>query len=528
MGLSMSAEADSDPYVDIPYPALPIRCSHPEVLAVVGTLAGLHPAPVDRCRVLEIGCGDGGNLLPMALGLPGSEFVGIDPSGPAVDRGRDLAKSLALRNVVLEKKGVEELGDGLGSFDYIICHGVFSWVVPELQEKILEASRRFLQPEGLAFVSYNTFPGWHVRGMIREMLLYHVRKEPSPAAQVTLARQFLSRLSDAVGEAGNVARSATDLASFASSLRHERAFLDDFPDYYISHEHLERENLPLYFHQFAGRAARHGLQYVSEAVYFSGQPAAYPAAVAGLAEALAQDPIEIQQYLDFATNRAFRESVLCRADRRLAPSPDPGLLRGLHVSSSAISASTSGDKETFAVPQGPVMTTSDPALRAAFVALVERWPASISFDGLQALVRERTGVDAPKLAEALLDAFVRGMVELHPVPPRFTTSTAGRLKASPLARLQTAAGYKVTTLRHEQVTLDDLCRSWLPFFDGTRDEAGVLELLLGLVKDGKMAVNTPEGAPITDPAERAKQLSEALRYYLRRIADSALLEASKV
>jgi SAM-dependent methyltransferase len=108
----MSAD---DSYAEVPYPTPPVRCTHPEILAVVGALSGLRPAPVDRCRVLEIGCGDGGNLLSMACGLPGAEFVGIEPSAPALARAADAAEALGVRNVRFERKGVEELDEPPGS-----------------------------------------------------------------------------------------------------------------------------------------------------------------------------------------------------------------------------------------------------------------------------------------------------------------------------------------------------------------------------------------------------------------------------
>ena len=499
----------ADTYADVPYPTAPIRCTHPEILSVVGALSGLRPAPADRCRVLEIGCGDGGNLLPMACGLPGSEFVGIEPSGPAVERARSVAEALGARNVVFEQKGVEELGDAPGAFDYIVTHGVFSWVEPGLQEKILEASRRLLRPDGLAYVSYNTYPGWHARGMIREMMLFHVRNEPTPTARVAGARELLVRLSDAVAATDKGGHSATDLAAFGSLLRHERDLLSRYPDAYFYHEHLERMNLPLYFHEFVARAAKHGLAYVSEALYSSSQPVAYPAAVADVVKSLAKDPTDVQQVLDFASNRAFRQSVLCRDDRR--PSITPDAIRSFYVSSPVRSIGVVAQEETFAVPWGWTYATSDPSLRAALTRIGDRWPAPIPVEGLDA---------------SLLDAFSRGMIEFQSVPPRFTTSTDGRPAASPLARLQSLSGTIVTNLRHEQVSLDELSRSWLPLLDGSRDAQELTDLLAALSDEGQVAVRTPEGVPVEDPAERRRMLSEAVRIFLKRMADAALLTSA--
>lgn len=498
----MTPMPEPDAYADVPYPTAPVRCTHPEILAVVGALAGIRTAPPERCRVLEIGCGDGGNLLPMALAFPGSAFVGVEPSGPAIAAAGMWAQELGLRNVTLEEKGVEDLDLGGEGFDYIVTHGVFSWVEPRLQKRILEVSRRLLKPGGLAYVSYNTYPGWHARGMAREMMLYHVRNETSPQDRVDRAREFLARLAGAVSATEKGGTSATDLAAFGSLLAHERDLLASYPDAYFYHEHLERTNLPLYFHEFMARAARQGLQYVSEALWSSGRPEAYPAAVAGV---VAGDPLEVQQYLDFATNRTFRQSVLCRDDETLAREPDPARLRGFLVSSPARPVS----EETFAVPWGWALTTADPALRAALTELGKRWPEPApvaSFDGA---------------APGLLHAFGRGMAEIQAAPPRFTTSLDGPLRASRLARLQAQRGRVVTNLRHEQVLLDDVDRAWLPFLDGTRTERDLLPELLALVEKGRMAVSVPDGETLRG------QLSEALRLFLSRMAGVSLLESMK-
>jgi hypothetical protein len=207
-----------------------------------------------------------------------------------------------------------------------------------------------LRPDGLAYVSYNTFPGWHARGMVREMMLYHVRNESSPSSRTANARDFLARLSDAVGATENGGHLATDLDAYGALLRHERDLISRYPEPYFYHEHLERVNLPVYFHEFIARAARHGLKFVSEAFYSSSQSIAYGAPVADVVRSLAKDPMETQQLLDFASNRAFRQSVLCRADRPTAA--DPGAVRSFHVSSPVRSISFEDAGETFGVPWG--------------------------------------------------------------------------------------------------------------------------------------------------------------------------------
>src|SRR5262249_21258700 len=160
-------------YDEVPYTSHPFPQTHPDRLATVATLMGLRPAPVQRCRVLELGCVSGGNLIPMVATLPESRFVGLDLSLLQIESGRRQAEALGLKNVELLNRNLREVGPDLGQFDYVICHGVYSWVPPEIRDKILAICSQNLAPDGVAYVSYNTYPGWHMRGMIRDMMSYH-------------------------------------------------------------------------------------------------------------------------------------------------------------------------------------------------------------------------------------------------------------------------------------------------------------------------------------------------------------------
>src|SRR5262245_16820704 len=163
-------------YEEVPYESKPIPGSHPDSLATMAILCGMQPPPIDRCRVLELGCAAGGNLLPMAQTVPDGRFVGIDLSPRQVADGQALIDALGLTNLELRALSILDVGEDFGTFDYIICHGVFSWVPREVQDKILAICRRHLAPNGVAYVSYNTYPGWHLRGMVRDMLTYHARQ----------------------------------------------------------------------------------------------------------------------------------------------------------------------------------------------------------------------------------------------------------------------------------------------------------------------------------------------------------------
>ena len=85
---------------------------------------------IRRCRVLELGCASGGNLIPMAMDFPDSEFLGIDLSARQIEAGKVHLANLKPRNIELRAASIMDVDAGYGQFDYIICHGVFSWVPP--------------------------------------------------------------------------------------------------------------------------------------------------------------------------------------------------------------------------------------------------------------------------------------------------------------------------------------------------------------------------------------------------------------
>ncbi|MCA9195015.1 MAG: class I SAM-dependent methyltransferase [Planctomycetales bacterium] len=158
-------------YDQIPYPSLPIQRTHPSHLAAVARLFGMLPTSPKNCRVLELGCAAGNNLLLLASHYPKSEFVGVDSSVTQIEEGLAAVNELRLENISLEAMDLLDIDESFGAFDYVICHGVFSWVPHSTQTGILEIGRRCLAPNGVFFISYNTYPGWHMRRAVRDMIL---------------------------------------------------------------------------------------------------------------------------------------------------------------------------------------------------------------------------------------------------------------------------------------------------------------------------------------------------------------------
>jgi len=152
----LRAAYDLTPYCSNSFPQ-----SAPGQLAAIAHLFGLEAAEVATSRVVEIGCAAGGNLIPFAAAHPQARVVGVDLSQVQIDHGRRRVQALNLDNLRLIAGDIARMNLAeLGQFDFVIAHGVYSWVPTEVQEALLSAFRRLLVPEGITYISYNVYPGW--------------------------------------------------------------------------------------------------------------------------------------------------------------------------------------------------------------------------------------------------------------------------------------------------------------------------------------------------------------------------------
>ncbi len=492
-------------YDQVRYPGRPLKQTHPDRLVTVAGLFGLAGAAPGECRVLELGCGDCGNLIPMALELPGSEFTGIDLAGDAIHEGCAVVSALGLRNITLRQLDLMAAGPELGEFDYIIAHGLYSWVPANVRERLLRICRANLAPSGVAYVSYNTYPGFHRREMFREVMLYHVRGIKDPMDRVRQAIEVIETL--------DKCRSEEEPARtfYAEELAH----LAESEGWYLFHDDLADCNHALYFHEFVAEARRHGLEYLGEADFLEMQDHIYAEPIPEVLQRLAQgDVICKEQYLDFIKGRPFRQTLLCREGTVLERPARPERIMPLYVASSASTVSSTPDLrpgvfEEFRGPRGAALRTDDPQAKSALLRLREIWPLSMHFSELLA----EAGGSASILAEMLLRAYSGGLLEVYTLPSLFTVKVGERPAASPLARWQAQDAEIVTTLRHTSAELEDVVDRYLILLlDGTRDRAALLGALQSFLRSP--AITGAEGVT-----------AESLEGRLERLARQALLIA---
>ena len=519
-------------YEDLPYPDMCYTQTHPGRLSACARLLGLDPAPVERCRVLELGCASGANLLPMADALPESTFVGIDLSQRQIGEANRVVQELGLGNIAFAALDVRDIPADLGEFDYIIAHGVYSWVPPQVRDSLLAVCQTHLAPGGIAYVSYNALPGWHAVQGLREMMLYHIRDEQEPLARATRARELLTFLAEAVADERNQAHGSA-MEGYLDLLQQQLQDPRSQVDAVLLHDELEEHNTPVYFWQFAEHAAEHGLQFVVEADFPLSVPSNLSEEVVKTLNEVCDTIVETEQYMDFVRNRAFRRTLLCHEAQTVDRTLRTARVRELAVSTRAERVEEHAKEAQAMVAgyrgsDGASFQTDHPLTIAAMDHLVQCSPQALPFDDLvrgaarRMEQNEPTEEDITRLAAGLLRAFTYSLslVELHGYAPAFTTMVGERPLAFKMARYQAREGDRVANLRHERVHLDPLGRYILPFLDGRHtldDLMALLDELLARDAEHRQAQGQ-SAAPTGAARERVREELESSLEWLARAA----------
>uniref|UniRef100_Q02CH3 Methyltransferase type 12 n=1 Tax=Solibacter usitatus (strain Ellin6076) TaxID=234267 RepID=Q02CH3_SOLUE len=486
-------------YDQVLYPNTPFRQTHPDRLASLAILFGMTPPPVPQCRVLEVGCGDGGNLIPMAFEYPGSQFLGVDTGAVSIGAGRREIETLGLSNIRLEQMDLMDAGTDLGTFDYVIAHGFYSWVPEPVRDKFMALTKAILAPQGVAYVSYNVLPGGRIRQMFREMMLFHLRGETEFGASIGGARQMVQWF-----------RASQPQESESSTLIAQVESVMDRTPQVLFHDELNPDYYPVYFQEFAAHAARSGLQFLSEANYFDSQPRTLPAdVVAEIEKAAKGDRIVREQYFDFMRCRMFRQTLLCHQEIVLPAAPLPARLEALRASSTVKPVSKKPDlspgvAEEFRGWKGTGVTAAHPLTKAVMLLLGEAWPQTVRVSDLSAAVSRLTGepADPEALSQILLSTYAAGVIDLHTQPRQCVAHVSQFPVASELARSQVSRGKCATTALHAMMeAADERICAFIGLLDGTRD-------LAALVRELAPTSHLPEAELARGIQENLKLLAE--------------------
>ncbi|MBI1298430.1 methyltransferase domain-containing protein [bacterium] len=537
-------------YDEVPYGGGAYAQTHPDVLAVIASLRGMKPASPERCRVLEIGCANGHNLLAMAVSLPNAEFVGIDYSARQIEQAQAYVQSTGIDNITFHTLDIQAWDGSLGEFDYIVAHGVYSWVAVPVRDALMRLCAQALVPQGVAYISYNTYPGWFMLRSLREIMFYHVNGTEDPIGRAEKAIGFMEWLSTVVDGERVIPYSAFPDA-YANVLRTyvqgNLKSLERDPSTFL-HDELSEVNDPVYFHQFHSHAQSHGLRYVGDADFSSMLSTNLPAEAAPKLREVVRSQIDVEQYSDFLRNRSFRRSIICRDEVKLMGAINHAALDAFYFSSMAQAHALPGDNTEnqsvkFVSVDGASLTTDHPVTVVAINIMRTHWPRSFSLDELLDASYARLAEynpddgrwraalqgdlalrseDRPALITSLLRAYSSSaeLVNCQVQHGHFVTEVSERPVASPWARQLAQEQKNVSDLRLRRVDLNPLERFLLVRLNG----AHTVDELVQAVLDGPVArrdwrIGTDDADPTATQASVRGAVESALRWF----AEVALL-----
>jgi SAM-dependent methyltransferase len=394
-----------DPYDELAYESIPIEWTAPERMAVTSVLHGGPLPPVHEYRYLELGCGDATNLLPLARYRSRARFVGVDGSAALMVRGRAEHQAIGLDNLALTNAPFQEVSSRVqGTFDYVVMHGVLSWVDDSTRNALLAFAARTLEPNGLLYVSYNTLPGWSVRGLVRDYLRAQTRTIDGLRLRAQAARSAAARLSEVLRASDH---------PYSQLMAREFAFVRDSKDSYVAHEFLAETNRAYWQSEFRALLASHGFSFIADAD-FAYPSARLPEKLAGWIDAEGLAAGARCDTLDLLCFAQFRCALACKEGAARQPW-HPSSLRAMRITSNMIVGAESDDQRgtsggSFKTLAGYDVVFQNKQMKRCFLDLAPG--TSRSVDGLFDDVKD--------VAEDLVLLHRNGAIELRlwesPVP----------------------------------------------------------------------------------------------------------------
>lgn len=463
----------AEDYESLPYTSMPHAQTQPSRLAAIAMLHGMSPPAVETANVLELGCASGGNLIPLAARFPGARFLGVDLGRKHVEDAALRIRDLALSNIEIQQADIGEFRP-LEKFDYIICHGVFSWTPRAVQDAVFRICRETLSDAGVALVSFNVLPGWRMRSAIRDLCLRHTATESVASRRVVMARALLD----------DIAASANAGEPYGLLLQNEARRIAHRPASYIMGEFMSADNTAFYVSDFVEQAARLGLDYLADADLDAAVPETLGAPFQQrLAAHAGAGLLAREQYADYFTGRPFRSALLVKTAASRSAF-DSSRLRLLQLSGE-FKRSGDGAEPMFKDARGRAVRGSDPVVLQALSRLAAAHPATLSFAELS----DADGEGGARVCEALGLLLRAGQISASSARLRVGDGAASHPRAWDLARREAASGQPfVTSLAHAPVLVKPIAGWMLSRLDGRMDQAGLKAALTEALRRGEVRV----------------------------------------
>ncbi len=509
-------EPSQTSYERVPFRGRPIPWASPAALSLASTAhGGPSLEPGRPCRVLELGCGDGANLLPLAYFRPELTCVGVDRSPRALALAHRRVDAIGLKNVSLVEADVADFDPGELPFDVVIAHGLYSWVDGERRAAIRRLAGRALRDDGLLYLSFNAQPGWSVRGRVRDTL------RRAGCAQPEGARRRLELLRALFPDETDDAWTALIRGEIERAARGE--------DGYLTHEYLTETNVPFWLGDVARDLRAEGLLYAGDATF--DRPEGFVAPELRARASALRDRIERAEALDLRLYRQLHCAVFVKTDALGDPPPAAALISSAWIAGAARRRNDpfdirDGMEELFDGPRGQEIRVSDATLKMALLVLAADYPRAQRLDALHAVCAERLqahGIpvgDRDELADALARLHARMQIELRHEDAALRVEPPSRPRAHPLTRLEAAEGDVLSTPNHAMVPLEPVVRGVIARLDGESTADEITDALTAEIIEGRLEL---EGAPAGAARVRA-QLATQVQSTITQLGWWGLIE----
>jgi SAM-dependent methyltransferase len=489
---------------DVAYTTNAYQEAMPSWLAACSLLLGYRPPDLAKpFRFADLGCGNGLSALIAAATNPHAEFWGFDFNPTHIENARAMAAQASLTNVHFEEISFEALANGEGSadggFDFVVAHGVLSWISPANRRHLTTAIGRLLRPGGLSYISYNGTAGWSgvepVRLLMRQLAEADPRRTDQSAADIFRVVEQL-----------RTGGAAFFRAHPGLEARIEQMKAQD--PRYIAHEFLNRDWHPLMFAEVAEAMAETKTNYIGSATLMENIDAiAVPEGVLP-AIAATHDAATRETIRDLASAKSFRRDLWRKGGETLPAQEHIALIDGLTL---AWTGKAMEAEITFPGPVGTVTGQPDfyrplvDAIRAGKVTIAE--------------LRAIPAVQSRQVGEFVQAAILlMGGGYAHPAWPHGgqpeARNAAARLNAAIVGRLRLGVdlqrfaapviGSSITAGVIEALAIGQLLE------DGSRDPDALIDAVLtGVTRSGRSLMR--DGQPIQEAAEARVLVAETVR-----------------
>ena len=512
-------------YNDIPYIGRVHHQTHIENLAMTAKLFQLEFPDIQQCRVLELGCGDGSNIVNMAYAFPNSHFVGVDGSSVHIERGQGMVNLAGLKNVELYAMDILNIDEDMGQFDFIICHGVFSWVPEKVRKKILEIGQKMLTPTGIGYISYNAYPAWKQHEMLRDMMRFHAFRMEDTEEQIAQARALVQFLGEHIYHQSD---------SYGQFVQSQVEFISSLTGEYLFHEYLETYNQPFWFYEFVNMLSEHDLLYLGDTDLSAMINIHWPTETRDILNSISPTQYELEQYMDMLRCRRFRCSLFIHNDRDISRTIEPAVFKDIYLSYKACPKwNIEDESETLETSLGRLLVgkpddeTEDSTLpqhllyQIVFENLHNAWPKRLHFDELISKIEEQqqspiTEQDIQDLMELFQSLYLQGTLQIHLHNPPIANSISERPMLSPMARHQATYQEVISTQLHDMVVVKD---TWVRTMSELLDGEHSLREIADILYDKMLKEELPPLEIGEDGAEPSSDPQEIIALMMTRMTE---------